>query len=281
MTVGHVAKALASSIAVGLTHLADMILADSKSSKYYINGLSRLSPEIRRYLVTATIASHPCDALMAEILEDDRVLRRLDHLKATFREETEWIASIGKFTWSRLASLAGRTPQGVRHDCMRAATIAGGYIDRKIFATVSRPPFALAIGDIAANLDTLALSVQVPQDDVSMKLHTLMRLGHNRRELIATVRLVKDISFTTVGAEQGHGSLAVIHKHHKDYSNEMLSQRALIHTVRALFHVSLDYLRIQRLKKRLSSLRRRVPERVTGRHIYLGELMATAKTQRR
>ena len=118
-----------------------------------------------------------------------------------------------------------------------------------------------------------------PCDEICQKLHALMRIGYNRQVLIESVLLLREIHWATTAAEQGHGSIAVIHKYHNKYGPDMLRQRGFIHMVRPLFTAPRTAVHRERLQASLERLRKRRPESITGRHIYCGEAMALAKQQ--
>lgn len=279
MTVGVVSRALIASLSIGLAELIEMISQQPGVSQYYIGGFSRLTQAVRHYATVAAVASFPCDALLGELLEDDRLLRRAEDLKTVYDDEIEWIACIGDYVWSRLSSLLQTaTAASLRDDCLRAACAARAYIDRKVFNIVRTLPFSLAVGlDVQRNLTVLSDGPEPVHDDMSAKLWHLMRCGFNVNALADGVKLLREIHWSTVNCEQGHGSTAIIHKYHRQYSKEMLSQRAFLHMCRPLFMLPTEAARLAREEHRFKRLRRRRPERITGRHIYLGELMTKAK----
>ena len=136
-----------------------------------------------------------------------------------------------------------------------------------------------AVGDIAGNLQALAETELEPVEDVSAKLHRLLRLGYNRDTLIDAVRLFRELHWSTAQAEQGHGSAAVIHKYHKMYGKAMIAMRSGLHMARALFTLPQQAVQAARSQVLLDRLRRQRPESITGRHVFCGDLLATAKAQ--
>lgn len=238
-----------------------------------------MSGEIRKYIVVTSIAAHPCDAVLVALLEDDRALRQGDLLKTAFFDEAQWAAGLNDKVWDRLASIVGAGAPGIRHSCMKAISIAGGYISRRSFSVLQTLPFRLATGSIPDNLRDLAALPDPPAEDMSYKLWHLMKLKYNEEVLIQTVAKLTDISWTTTGAEQSHGSVAIVHRFHNMFGTSSLSQRSFLALTRPLFTPSQAEIEGARMRQRLEALNRRRLERITGRHIYLGELMATAKVE--
>lgn len=102
-------------------------MIDDSVSKCYIGvgvGVARMTPEIAHYITVASIAGWPCDALMAEVLADDRLLRRSQSLPDVFFDEVRWIADISWYMWARFSNMTKRRPAASRHDCLRVASRA-------------------------------------------------------------------------------------------------------------------------------------------------------------
>lgn len=277
LTIGSSSRSLCASAAAGIHLLVNMIMGDDSVSKYFIGGFARLSSEVLHYAVVASVSAWPCDALMTEVFTDDRLLRRGADLRALFIEEVQWIQDLSWSVWQRFGRIADRRPEALRHDCLRAANLAGAYIDRKVWAHMRRLPLSLAVGDVCHNLQLLEAMSHDPHDEVSCKLRQLMRIGYNRSILEDSLRLIAEIHWTTNGAEQGHGSMSVVHKCHRQYGSAMLAERSLLTAARPLFNVSEEDRRDARKRRRLDTLRRRKPERMTGRHMFLGDLVRAAQ----
>ena len=61
----------------GLSDLVQTLLADPKAPKHHIRGFPKLSARGKRFVFVASLCSYPCDTLLGELLEDDRVALRL------------------------------------------------------------------------------------------------------------------------------------------------------------------------------------------------------------
>eukprot|EP00972_Heterocapsa_arctica_P000701 101952-Heterocapsa_arctica.AAC.1 len=57
----------------------------------------------------------------------------------------------------------------------------------------------------------------------------------------------------------------------------MVAQRALVHMARTLLHAPPEEAQAVKLEQQLQALSKRRPERVTGRHVFLSDAMATIK----
>eukprot|EP00972_Heterocapsa_arctica_P108642 15998745-Heterocapsa_arctica.AAC.1 len=162
VTIGETAKVLVGSLAVGLDGLVRMIREDKKASDFHIKGFAKFSLELRRFCAVASVVAHVPDAILLELLEDDRVVRRADLLEETLLEELAWVAGMSQSFWLRLASVAGGDcfHKTLRSDCMRASSIAAAYIRKGLFLVARSYPWSIAIGDIEENLVALGATAE-------------------------------------------------------------------------------------------------------------------------
>eukprot|EP00974_Lingulodinium_polyedra_P070808 6854475-Lingulodinium_polyedra.AAC.1 len=87
-----------------------------------------------------------------------------------------------------------------------------------------------------------------------------------------------EVRFSTTVLEQGHGSAAMVHRHHKDYSSETLVKRAMLHMCRQLIpKAQEDYSVFDKIQAQISAIKMRKPSRVSGRQIFLQELFEDFK----
>ena len=56
-------------------------------------------------MICAAIVARVPDAAHLELMEDARLLRRMQEVKEAVAEEMQWIASISDFVWSTLGSV--------------------------------------------------------------------------------------------------------------------------------------------------------------------------------
>lgn len=99
--------------------------------------------------------------------------------------------------------------------------------------------------------------------------------GYNKQLLKEGLQLLAEVSWTTCGVEQGHGSVAVLHRLHPDYSLATLAARSMIHQTRSLFERPARAL--DKVASRLRRVANKAPEKSSGRHYFLGEAYAALK----
>ena len=98
-TVGKACRTMVLAFATGLDSLAKFVLADKQAPKYHLNGFSKLSARSRRFIAVAALASYPSDSLLAELLEDDSVVPRLQFLQDVVQDELEWLSQLPSAVW--------------------------------------------------------------------------------------------------------------------------------------------------------------------------------------
>ena len=275
-TIGAASRSLVASLTVGLEALAKKIRSNPKMSDWYIHGFARLSNVCKKFAVVAAIAANVCDAVLIELLHDDRVVLRLETLQKAASEELDLITELSDVFWSKLAALVpGTTAQLIRSWCMESSLTSAAFMTRKFFRVAKQLPWSLAIGDIHQNLELLALQEE-PEEETASKIWQLLRMGYNRASLVEGVELLAHVHWSTGGVEQAHGSAAIVRKYHPMYSMDMVAQRSFVHMSRALLQASADDSKEARFHKQLKTLSNKNPEKITGRHIFLADCMASA-----
>ena len=102
--------------------------------------------------------------------------------------------------------------------------------------------------------------------------------GYNPRLIADGLKLLGEVSWTTCGVEQGHGSVAVIHKLHPEYCVPTIAARSLLHQARAMFARPSQARPILQAQKKLAKLLASKPEHISGKQIYLADAYAAAKS---
>lgn len=279
VTIGPCCRPLIWCLCVGLETWVSLTRADPSATDYHLHGFARLSPRIKKCCAVAAIAANVVDAVLVEALVDDRLARRADELRRLMMEEVEWVEGIELFTWDRLASVVGPQQTGVElaSAAIHASHVQVAFADQKIFRVLASYPWKLAIGDIDANLDLLAVNAGPISDSTTHKIRILLAQGFNRQQLKEGVQLLQEVSWSTVAVEQAHASAACLHKFHPTYEGLMLSTRATLHQCRHLFLTPPEAAAEAKEANRLARLRNKDPYKVSGRHAFLAALMEQGK----
>jgi len=85
-------------------------------------------------------------------------------------------------------------------------------------------------GNVSENIRRFAEGPR-PDHPVCVVIWELWRLGYNRELTRKAVLKLTAINWSTAVLEQGHGSMAVLHKYHPEYGPEQLMILSRLHTV--------------------------------------------------
>ena len=278
-TVGPCCRTLLWGLCVGLEAWVGVVRSDSSASDFYLHGFSKLSQGIKQYCAVASIASFVPDAVLAEVLVDDRILRNARRLQGLMSDEVGWVEHIGSFTWGRLGAVSGYVGEvcELRGSVVHSSHVAASFIQDKVFSPLKDYPWRLALGDVDENLQILAATGGPIRDSLTHKLRILLQMGYNKARLVSAVTLLREVPWSSVPVEQAHASAAVLHRFHPQYSTGMLATRATLHQARHLFQQPPEDRVAARAARKLEKVRRRAPEQVSGKHAFLAFLMRKAK----
>ena len=277
VTVGESTRTIIAGLLTGLDGLAQMLLSDDHVSKFYLNGWSRMSPDLVAFMTKAAMVSRISDAVLLELMADARVPRTLATLQRCLAEEMEWICGVHDSVWVKLGSLSDTAPQRLRDECIAAAHTTIAFFTYRVIVPASQLPWSLTIGDMNANLDALALGPK-PPERTATKIWTLCKMGYNRGQLLKGLILLAECLWGTVAAEQFHASAATLMRLHPEYGVETLMARALLLQINRLMHRAGDEEKsMLKLQKKLFHLQQKQPEQLRAHNLFVQDLHTTAK----
>ena len=184
--------------------------------------------------------------------------------------ELRWVIDIPGHMWSSLAVASGSRADELKDRTIRAAHVAYHFLWRRVLEPASGYPWSLCRGDPDEHLDTIEAMDEPPAEPNVAHLWHLLQEGHPRSQLKGVIELLGQCSWSSLPAEQQHGSLSLLHRWHPEYGMESLVSRALLHSaVRLLPHESKLDKAIGRVLKRMDNLDHKAPEKVTGSHMLV------------
>ena len=279
ISVGCSLRTLVASCALGLRELHQATI-DAGASTYYLGGFRKLTGNMRLFSVITAIASRPTEALSLMMLEDDRAVRLIEEYEGCLSEEMQWMAHISDPVWEMLALVAcnsGSTGRAIRSACLDCAHTSCSYTHRNFLSHVRSLPWSLAIGDIDANLESLATSSVAHDDPVVKKIQTLLKMKFSRPQLIEAVGMFRDCRWSTAFAEQLHAHAAVLHRLHREYTAETLCSRTMLSFMKLLVGSDPVEQQEQKAKRKLTLLGRKKPEKAGGRANFVGAFVHETK----
>ena len=184
--VGHSCRALICALSVGLYPLALLALELKQSLETKLHGIKRLSEGCKWYAAIASIATFVPEAFSIAVAEDDRICRRLDELEDIVIGELDWVYTIDRFVYQRLAFIVKGLlwESELKDACLQASQSAVAFLSYRVFSVAHSLPWSLTLGDIGQNLTDLA-GAEGPQitDPVSKKICRLLELGPKLKQV--------------------------------------------------------------------------------------------------
>lgn len=277
-TVGTSCRGVVAAILTGFSDLVQTIRSDPRASDYHISGYGKLTNKVKQFVGTAAMAAYVCDAFLLELMADSRVPLRLRELEDAMNDEMRFLANTSDSVWAWLGEALDICAATLRSDVLAAGHTTIGFIATKSLSEAKKLPWSLGCGDVDLNLDELIAGAE-PAEPTAAKIYRLLRLGFNRLQIKQALSLLMDAPWGTQSVEQGHASATLVKKVHPEFSKESLMLRAFFHSFRKLLpSISDEDKKLVALGKRVNRLLQKSPDKVTGRHIYLQDLMALAGT---
>lgn len=281
LTIGDSCKTLACSLHLGIDNLIGDILRDSEISQTYIGGFSRLDKEMRSFVVLCASSCNVCQTLLASLLEDDRVGKRLSQLEECIQDELNYtMCMVSPYAWQQLAEVISSEscPVVLRSEAAIASLTAAGFVEHRFISIAKELPWSLVTqGDnLNANLDSLLQMTSVTEE-TSLKILKLLK-AKPRSELITALELMKEIRWGSLTVEQGHASAAVVSRYHQTLGRDSLLLRSFFHMCKALFKQPIDP-KTNKQRAQIARLEAKMPSKSGAFQQCYKEVMAEVKAE--
>eukprot|EP00971_Amphidinium_carterae_P179918 3568876-Amphidinium_carterae.1 len=219
--------------------------------------------------VVLCLSSYVPECLMSELLRDSRVCLQLDSLEALFREEVAYLDNLSAGFWELLSAIVNTPPFILRDRVMQAVTVIESYITPRFFQVCRSLPWCLAVGNLPANVSDLALMETAPEEACTRKLWEMLKRGGSEGEMC---------SWTSHFAEKLHAASALFKRHHS-YSLGTLMARSFLYSFRQLVTgPPREETYLKRQRARVTKLRQKSFCHLTGRQLFLSEMLMKRKT---
>jgi len=279
-SVGTPCRTFVAALLTGFDSMVSHIRQDPASSDFHLHGYEKLSLQKKEFLVVAGLAAYVPEAFLLELLEDSRIPMRLAAFQDCLRDEAGFLARISLPVWSLLANVCGWSGLQLQSEVLFAAHTAIGFISTRVLTEAQKLPWALATGDLDRNLADLKAGPE-PDEPTAAKVWSLLQVGYNRELLKQGLMLIQDCPWSSASAEQQHASATVMKKFHPEYGQETLMVRAMLHSMRLLLPgLSPEEKKLKREELRAQRLQARNPEKISGRHVYVKDLVSTGLTMK-
>ena len=204
-----------------------------------------------------------------------------DELWGAASQELRWVIDVPDHMWCSLAVAAGCRADVLKDKTIGAAHVAYHFLWRRVLEPASEYPWRLCRGDPDEHLDDIAAMDGPPAEPNVSHLWHLLQEDYPRSQLKDVIKLFGECSWSSLPAEQQHGSLSLLHRWHPEYGMESLVSRALLHSaVRLLPHEGKLDKAIGRVLKKMAKLDDKAPEKVTGSHMMVAAMTKVFRTRK-
>ena len=226
VSVGNSCSSLLASLALGLDHLVAACMASPPkgTAMFYLKGyMAKFSQDARLDGTVAAMASPVADRVLLSLLKDDRLAKRMDKVQAAMTQELAKVQGTPGHIFDlalEASGIQGLIAAGLRTKVCLVAQASVAFMCRRL-APAQELPWCLLSGDVQGNINELALA-PAPTDGTAYTIWKLLQEGWDRDQLVAAINLMGEVRWSTTVVEQAHGSAAMVHRHHKHYSSEMM-----------------------------------------------------------
>ena len=234
-------------------------------SDYDFHGVNRLNGETMNLAVLAALSCGPAEALNAEWMEDDRLMKRLQWLEEVVQVEQDAVGMLSMKTFQVCAAFTTWTPTELRSKANRVVLITRSYLDFKVFNDARSYPWSLCIGDKVDNLIALnMINIKPSTDSVAAQLWQLLRQEWPMCLMVEVLQHLEELPWTSKATEEGHAAAAVVLKHYPEFHEDALHCRTMLYQVRVLFGTSETQTLVERLQHQANSFSFGSPLRNVG-----------------
>ena len=155
LMIGCSMRSLTACTLLGLDGLLEHTMADPSVSLYHLSGAKRFVGQARVFAMMAGLCSFVGDSFVADVLEDNRVPRRVDELESGLRSEMDFVMSLSHEVYSLVGSVCNFTGARLRSEVVAACTVSYSYIYERTILPAKNLPWSLCSGNIQQNLSDL------------------------------------------------------------------------------------------------------------------------------
>ena len=111
MTVGNSCRGVVAGLNSGLEAFVQFLRRTKKVKDEFLHGFGRLKEEHKQFLVVAGLSSYVAETVLALLMEDNRVAKRVEELDEAVWGAVGWLDEVSSAMWGslgRLCNMSGR-----------------------------------------------------------------------------------------------------------------------------------------------------------------------------
>jgi hypothetical protein len=277
-SMGSTSKSMVAVAICGMKYYVEWLVQHTAASKYYVRGFLRLTPDVTTFFTLCALTDDPDGTVISTLLKDDRVPKQLGAIDEKIRSNLARVAGITDDVLRPLGALCARGALYIRDAAIEAAATQAAYTFEKM-EDLRRPPWSLLQGDREANLNQLARG-ELPGEVTSRKIYRLVKVGFPMQTLLDGLHLMSMMPHSSAFIEKPHSDACSIIRRHKEYGEETLSSRSMVKHMQVHVIEDADVRKRRVLQGRIERLRRKNPNKINARHLYVTDLVQTSEESR-
>ena len=279
--IGPCARKWVTSCALGLDECFKLALEDPTTSKYYANGYLQCDEEVRLWLAVASLSTYAVEAMVIDVLEDDRFFARANQLRESMDAETAYVSTLPDHVLAAILYSCGvsMTVAEFRHQVVLSLHISRGYVYIGSFHCLTKDPWALTQNNIPENTRSLKAREHPPQDLETRKMWTALQCGWAEASHSRSMELLADTGAAVFLSEKSHGFTSQHRNKHLRLSADALVSRSLSAESTSLTAKRKADVAIENYKRKLARMEETGPKRVNAKNMYCSKLTKEAKDE--
>ena len=279
--VGVCARQFLKSLCIGIDKISHLAMGNDAVCKWHLGGFhKKCSGPVRLYLATAALSARPTEAMLLELLEDDRFLLKHDRCLDALLLEHRFLEKAPAYFFETISAIVNVDCDLYRASVLESSLTSISYLQMDIFGELSKAPLKYVIGNLQDNIELLKNDDDAT-DPLTLKWKGLATLCFEE-ELAQGLELFRETAFTTTLVEQAHASGSLTMRRHPTLEINSLIARMTLHNCRMLFCDSaldrqLSHLQslLDRTDKQLSNV-----HHTGARQMYVKALLEEVEAQR-
>jgi len=147
--VGLCGRYFLRSLCIGIDKLAYLAMKHDAVCKWHLGGFSkRCGDSVRQYLATAALSARPSEAMIFELMEDDRFLLTHDRCLEVLLDEHRYLELAPAYFYETISAILNVDCDWYRTSVLESSLTSISYLQMDMFGSLSAEPLKYVIGNL-------------------------------------------------------------------------------------------------------------------------------------
>eukprot|EP00971_Amphidinium_carterae_P207090 4108719-Amphidinium_carterae.1 len=276
LTIGSSCRRMLAAWLTGFDAAVSYLENKQLVSAFSVSGVKFLDAECRRFMAVCGLSCTVAESFLQCVMKDNRVPLQQHLLHDLVLERYHELEGMSLFVLDTLGGVAGLLGPVFHHEVLRSSLKQLAFLDYRVFSEARQYPWCLLPGDVSENLEAYLGSAEEDSHHVLSSLRWLTEQGIAKERLVAGLKLLSQVSWSSYLVERMHASASVVRKFNPELGLSMLLARSYCHMFRSLLpSASPEDRRLAALRSKWERELSRKPQYISGRNIFVAEVMRT------